>query len=139
MAGFLIPKSGKSEWLFSFFFFFFFSSWLIFSWVKCFHDKKIKFLCNYWYRATSHLSSFLVNDDRSVRIAAGEALAILFEFGCPKKYSSEAIQQLVEKILDQVGDLSAEAGGRGSKKKDLGSQRNFFGDLLEFLKVFCQL
>ncbi|GMY11896.1 interferon-related developmental regulator 1-like isoform X1 [Fagus crenata] len=87
-----------------------------------------------WQEAASHLSSFLVNDDRSVRIAAGEALAILFEFGCPKKYSSEAIQQLVEKILDQVGDLSAEAGGRGSKKKDLGSQRNFFGDLLEFLK-----
>ncbi|XP_050291907.1 uncharacterized protein LOC126732894 [Quercus robur] len=89
-----------------------------------------------WQEAVSHFSTFLEKDDRSVRIAAGEALAILFEIGCPKikKDSADAIQQLKGKILYQVEDLSREAGGRGSNKEDLGSQRNFFGDLLKFLR-----
>jgi hypothetical protein len=34
-----------------------------------------------------------------------------------------------------VRSLSAEAGGKGSTKKDLNSQRNLFKDVLEFLEV----
>lgn len=87
------------------------------------------------------MSTLLEKDDRSVRIAAGEALAILFEIGCPKikKDYADAIQQLEGKILYQVEDLSREAGGRGSNKEDLGSQRNLFRDLLKFIRVFFHL
>lgn len=45
------------------------------------------------------------------------------------------IQGLKTKIINQVRDLSAEAGGKGSAKKDLNSQRNLFRDVLEFFKV----
>ncbi|KAK9990763.1 hypothetical protein SO802_025748 [Lithocarpus litseifolius] len=88
-----------------------------------------------WQEAVSHFSTLLEKDDRSVRNAAGEALAILFEIGSKiKKDSADAIQQLEGKILYQVEDLSREAGGRGSNKEDLGSQRNLFRDLLKFLR-----
>lgn len=39
------------------------------------------------------------------------------------------------KILNQVRDLSVEAGGKSSAKKDLNSQRNLFKDVLEFFEV----
>ncbi|KAJ0768958.1 hypothetical protein HanOQP8_Chr03g0114951 [Helianthus annuus] len=47
------------------------------------------------------------------------------------------IQGLKAKILNQVRNLSVEAGGKGSAKKDLNNQRNTFRDILEFLEVFC--
>lgn len=97
----------------------------------------------------------LDKDDRSVRIAAGEALALIFEVGSLEKFFVEPkglgdnsiqegniqreglahIQGLKAKILNQVRNLSAEAGGKGSVKKDLNSQRNLFRDILEFLEV----
>lgn len=45
------------------------------------------------------------------------------------------IQGLRAKILNQVRNLSVEAGGKGSAKKDLNNQRNLFRDVLEFLEV----
>lgn len=45
------------------------------------------------------------------------------------------IQGLKGKIINQVRNLSAEAGGKGSAKKDLNSQRNFFRDMSDFLEV----
>ncbi|XP_057468990.1 uncharacterized protein LOC130758170 [Actinidia eriantha] len=96
----------------------------------------------------SYFSTLLDKDDRSVRIAAGEALALIFEMGNLEKFSGEAkvssdssisrelthIQGLRAKILNQVRNLSTEAGGKGSAKKDLNSQRNSFRDILEFLE-----
>ena len=90
-----------------------------------------------------------------MRIAAGEALALIFEMGSLEKFAAEAkassdgsvsegnkskegfshIQGLKGKILNQVRDLSVEAGGKGSAKKDLNNQRNLFKDVLEFLEV----
>ncbi|KAL3505060.1 hypothetical protein ACH5RR_034901 [Cinchona calisaya] len=106
-----------------------------------------------WQESISYLSTLLDKDDRSLRIAAGEALALIFEIGSLEKFSSEAkessdssnnekdksrelvhIQGLRGKILNQVKNLSAEAGGKGSAKKDLNSQRNTFRDILEFLE-----
>ena len=49
------------------------------------------------------------------------------------------IQGLKGKIINQVRNLSAEAGGKGSAKKDLNSQRNLFRDILEFFEVFLLL
>ncbi|KAF5456116.1 hypothetical protein F2P56_025627 [Juglans regia] len=107
----------------------------------------------HWQESISYLSSLLDKDDRSVRIAAGEALALIFEIGSVEKFCGEAkssndgsiqgskpregfshIQGLKGKIINQVKNLSAEAGGRGSAKKDLNSQRNLFRDILEFFE-----
>ncbi|XVE70189.1 hypothetical protein DITRI_Ditri10aG0052500 [Diplodiscus trichospermus] len=107
-----------------------------------------------WQESITYLSSLLDKDDRSVRIAAGEALAVIFEMGSLEKFAAEAkgssdgsvsegnkskegfshIQGLKSKIMNQVRDLSAEAGGKGSAKKDLNNQRNLFKDVLEFLE-----
>lgn len=46
------------------------------------------------------------------------------------------IQGLKTKVINQVKNLSAEAGGKGSAKKDLNSQRNVFRDILEYFEVF---
>ncbi|CAK9182843.1 unnamed protein product [Ilex paraguariensis] len=100
-----------------------------------------------------YFSTLLDKDDRSVRIAGGEALALIFEMGNLDKFCGEAkgsndsstiegknsqefvhIQGLREKILNQVRNLSVEAGGKGSAKKDLNHQRNSFRDILELLE-----
>ncbi|KAB2093311.1 hypothetical protein ES319_A02G088300v1 [Gossypium barbadense] len=107
-----------------------------------------------WLESITYLSSLLDKDDRSVRIAAGEALEVIFEMGSLEKFATEAegsnngsvsegnkskegllhIQGLRAKILNQVRDLSVEAGGKGSAKKDLNYQRSLFKDVLEFLQ-----
>ncbi|KAG6786458.1 hypothetical protein POTOM_008061 [Populus tomentosa] len=107
-----------------------------------------------WQESISYLSTLLDKDDRSVRISAGEALALIFETGSIEKFAAENktprdgsvlegnksregythILGLKSKILNQVRILSAEAGGKGSTKKDLNSQRNLFKDVLEFLE-----
>lgn len=100
------------------------------------------------------MSGLLDKDDRSVRIAAGEALALIFELGSLEKFSSSTkssddgstedgnkprdyvhIQGLKAKIINQARDLAAEAGGRSSAKKDLTNQRNMFRDILEYFEV----
>ncbi|KAL9386047.1 hypothetical protein Peur_023057 [Populus x canadensis] len=107
-----------------------------------------------WQEYISYFSTLLDKDDRSVRIASGEALALIFETGSIEKFATENkttpdgsvpegnksregythILGLKSKILNQVRSLSAEAGGKGSAKKDLNSQRNLFKDVLEFLE-----
>ncbi|CAI9115955.1 OLC1v1016980C1 [Oldenlandia corymbosa var. corymbosa] len=104
-----------------------------------------------WQESIAYFSTLLDKDDRSVRMGAGEALALIFEIGSLEKFSkgssessnSEAdksrelmhIQGLRSKILGQVKNLSAEAGGKGAvAKKDLNSQRNTFREILEFLE-----
>ncbi|GAB4852315.1 hypothetical protein Ancab_016508 [Ancistrocladus abbreviatus] len=103
-----------------------------------------------WQEFISYLSSLLDKDDRSVRIAAGEALAVIFEIGEFGKLYRESggttkdvnkpqggyihLQGLRAKVLSQVRELSAEAGGKGSAKKDLNNQKNLFRDILYFLE-----
>eukprot|EP00268_Persea_americana_P029723 TRINITY_DN2873_c0_g1_i1.p1 TRINITY_DN2873_c0_g1~~TRINITY_DN2873_c0_g1_i1.p1 ORF type:complete len:447 (+),score=103.55 TRINITY_DN2873_c0_g1_i1:424-1764(+) len=108
---------------------------------------------NIWQEAISLLSNLLDKDDRSIRIAAGEAIALIFEIGTIDKISKEAknstdnfetegsnvrgfssVEGLKVKILNQVRNLSVEAGGKGSGKKDLNSQRNLFRDVLAFIE-----
>ncbi|XP_052201495.1 uncharacterized protein LOC127807571 [Diospyros lotus] len=101
-----------------------------------------------WQELISYFSILLDKEDRSVRIAAGEALALIFDIGNLDKFSGDAkdasngstsrefthIQGLRGKVLNQVRNLSTEAGGKGSTKKDLNSQRSTFRDILEFLE-----
>nr|AUS89375.1 interferon-related developmental regulator family protein [Sesuvium portulacastrum] len=104
-----------------------------------------------WQESISYLSTLLDKDDRSVRIAAGEALAVIFEVGDFERFFGEGkassgsadsktregylhLKGLKGKVLNQVRDLAAEAGGKGAAKKDLNNQRNLFRDLLDFLE-----
>ncbi|XP_058080370.1 uncharacterized protein LOC131228612 [Magnolia sinica] len=108
-----------------------------------------------WQETISFLSTLLDKDDRSVRIAAGEAIALIFEIGSLERFSGEDkneidslgtegnnsrggftyVEGLKGKILNQVRVLAVEAGGKGSAKKDLNSQRNLFRDVLTFLEI----
>ncbi|XP_057973461.1 uncharacterized protein LOC131161609 [Malania oleifera] len=110
--------------------------------------------CKDWQESVSYFSTLLDKDDRSIRKAAGEALAVIFETGNFEKFFAEAkgstdgsiherdnslkgyehIQGLRAKILNQVRNLSMEAGNKGSSKKNLKSQRDLFRDILEFLE-----
>ncbi|KAJ1404436.1 Interferon-related developmental regulator, C-terminal [Sesbania bispinosa] len=95
----------------------------------------------------------LDKEDRPVRIAAGEALALNFEIGTMEKFSANSniasdmtqqesksqesyihLQGLKGKVINQIKNLSVEAGGKGSAKKDLNSQRNLFRDIVEFFE-----
>ncbi|XP_047342393.1 interferon-related developmental regulator 1-like [Impatiens glandulifera] len=103
-----------------------------------------------WQGSISYLSTLLEKDDRPLRIAAGESLALIFEIGSLEKFCNEAkghsngshqerresvhIQGMRSKILNQVRNLAAEAGGKGSIKKDLNRQRNSFRDIMEFIE-----
>uniref|UniRef100_A0A0D3D6D3 Interferon-related developmental regulator N-terminal domain-containing protein n=1 Tax=Brassica oleracea var. oleracea TaxID=109376 RepID=A0A0D3D6D3_BRAOL len=108
-----------------------------------------------WQEIVTYLSSLLEKDDRSVRIAAGEALALIFELRTLEKFAAEAkgstangsvkegsvsqealmnMHGVKSKVTNQVRDLAAEAGGKGSAKKDLNTQRSLFKDLVEFLE-----
>lgn len=100
-----------------------------------------------WQESVSYLSTLLDKDDRSVRIAAGEALALIYEKGNLEKFCGGSkgdsdssvkdaahIHSFRTKILNQVRNLSAEAGGKAIAKKDLNNQRNTFKDILEFLE-----
>jgi len=87
-----------------------------------------------------------------VRIAAGEALAVIFEVGDFERFAGEGgdssdcaregylhLKGLKGKVLKQVRDLASEAGGKGAAKKDLNNQRNLFRDLLDFLEVLFHM
>ncbi|XP_051151049.1 uncharacterized protein LOC127265338 isoform X2 [Andrographis paniculata] len=106
-----------------------------------------------WQESISYFSTLLDKDDRLLRIAAGEALALIFEIGSLEKFCGEPkvsgessvedgsenrktmhIHGLKNKVLNKVRGLSAEAGGKGSAKKDLNNQRNTFRDILDFLE-----
>ncbi|KAM0950460.1 hypothetical protein DsansV1_C04g0041641 [Dioscorea sansibarensis] len=106
-----------------------------------------------WQESISFLSFLLERDDRAVRIAAGEAIALIFEIGRLDKFSREEgetdsaghegfkprgfayVASIKGKILNQVRELSAEAGGKGTGKKDLNLQRDLFQDILMFLET----
>ncbi|KAL7127566.1 hypothetical protein ABFS83_14G261300 [Erythranthe nasuta] len=106
-----------------------------------------------WQESMSYFSTLLEKDDRSLRIAAGEALALIFEMGSLEKFCGDSkvssvpsvdegndsrksmhIHGLKNKILNQVRALSIEAGGKGTGKKDLNNQRNTFQDILQLIE-----
>lgn len=106
-------------------------------------------------RTITFLSSLLEAEDRAVRIAAGEALALCFELKLLDVSSSEEadvdsdtretsgsknqlflnMQGLKAKISGLVYNLSMEAGGRGADKKNLNDQRDLFQRISDFIKV----
>ncbi|XP_031473752.1 uncharacterized protein LOC116246169 [Nymphaea colorata] len=91
------------------------------------------------------LIPLLKMDERSVRLAAGEGIVIIFERanisaskfddGEPfESVSGNLSRSTYEDVIHQMKDLSIEAGGRGTSKKELGSQRSFFYDVLAYIE-----
>ncbi|WVZ57347.1 hypothetical protein U9M48_007741 [Paspalum notatum var. saurae] len=107
-----------------------------------------------WKEPITFLCSLLEAEDRAVRIAAGEALALCFELKLLDVSSSEEadadsearktsgsknqlflnMQALKAKISGLVYNLSMEAGGRGADKKNLNDQRDLFQRISDFIK-----
>ena len=106
-------------------------------------------------RPITFLTSLLEAEDRAVRIAAGEALALCFELKLLDVSTREEsdvdsdiretsgsknqlflnMQALKAKISGLVYNLSMEAGGRGADKKNLNDQRDLFRRISDFIKV----
>ncbi|XP_020677522.1 interferon-related developmental regulator 2 [Dendrobium catenatum] len=105
-----------------------------------------------WIEVITFLCNLLENGDRAVRIAAGEAIAVIFEIVVAGKLSNitsdlestEGIPSkpkwhiyllsLKEKIILLVSGLSMEAGGKGIDKKCLNTQRDTFQKIYDYLK-----
>ena len=120
-------------------------------------DSKTNFLN--LSREISFLSTLLEDNDRSVRIAAGEAISIFFELGSlgildqNEQVGTDSInhedlkhgvlaymQSMKAKILFKANELSVEAGGKGTDKKNLNDQRDLFQKILDYVQVcffFC--
>ncbi|MQL95990.1 hypothetical protein Taro_028656 [Colocasia esculenta] len=109
-----------------------------------------------WQESISFLSTLLDKEDRTVRIAAGEAVALIFDIARLDKFAREEnshngdldgegtkpprgrfsyVAALKGKILNQAKILSMEAGGKGSAKNDLSNQRNTFQDILALIET----
>ncbi|KAG1342091.1 interferon-related developmental regulator 1 [Cocos nucifera] len=108
-----------------------------------------------WKESISFLSTLLEVDDRydrSVRIAAGEAVALFFELGIldisyndesgienfndevSKRQTVTYLQSMKAKISGQVYTLAMEAGGKGADKKNLNDQRELFQKIWDFFQ-----
>ncbi|CAN6176031.1 unnamed protein product [Urochloa humidicola] len=105
-----------------------------------------------WKEPIAFLSTLLEAEDRAVRMAAGEALALCFELNLldvsscedgdantggtagPKNKLFLDMQALKAKISGLASNLSAEAGGKGADKKNLTDQKDLFQRILDFVK-----
>jgi len=107
-----------------------------------------------WKESITFLTSLLETEDRVVRIAAGETLALCFELKLLDVSTREEsdvdsdiretsgsknqlflnMQALKAKISGLVYNLSMEAGGRGADKKNLNDQRDLFRRISDFMK-----
>ncbi|RWW54199.1 hypothetical protein BHE74_00039259, partial [Ensete ventricosum] len=103
-------------------------------------------------KSVAFLSTLLEDNDRSVRVAAGEAIALFFELGILDLHRGDHIdidslnhevlkhgmltymQSMKAKILAKANDLSVEAGGKGTDKKNLNDQRDLFQKILDYVQ-----
>lgn len=89
-----------------------------------------------WKESISYLCTLL---DSTLPMAAGEALALIFEMGSLEKFSCDdedkgEFDGLRSHVIARARGVSVEAGNKGSTKKDRSSQSHTFGDILDFLE-----
>jgi Interferon-related developmental regulator (IFRD) len=136
------PENWK-EWVETFY-----TSPFSFSLINLFNS----FLLPIFIRHISHLSTLLDSDDRAVRMAAGEAIALFFELKLLDVQLAEEshaerdlkyqlfiyMQGMKAKVTAQIDTLSSEAGGKGADKKNLNDQRELFQKIWDYVKVFSK-
>ncbi|KAF8721769.1 hypothetical protein HU200_022948 [Digitaria exilis] len=84
-----------------------------------------------WNAAVACLAGLLGHDDRGVRVAAGEALAMCVELNL----TQHAPRKDMDALAAKVSELASELPGRGSNSKNtiLLEQRDLFGQIAAFL------
>jgi hypothetical protein len=80
-----------------------------------------------WNAAVASLAGLLDNDDRAVRMAAGEALAVCVELNLMTS------QKGVDALAAKVSELASEAPDRGSNNAMLPEQKDLFREIAAFL------
>ncbi|KAF9587288.1 hypothetical protein IFM89_000263, partial [Coptis chinensis] len=99
-----------------------------------------------WNESIPYLFNLLDESDPSVRMVAGETLALIIEIGAIEKFSNDyctykegegriRTQKLKEKVLQRVKNVLLETNEKGSIDRNLGkSHRALFYDITGFLK-----
>ncbi|CAD6247569.1 unnamed protein product [Miscanthus lutarioriparius] len=75
-----------------------------------------------WNATVASLAGLLQADDRAVRMAAGEALAVCVELNL----TQHTPRKDMEAVQARVSDLAAEAGGKGADRALLVEQKELF-------------
>ncbi|KAF8691532.1 hypothetical protein HU200_040679 [Digitaria exilis] len=84
-----------------------------------------------WTATVASLASLLdAADDRAVRMAAGEAMAVCVELNL----TQHASRKDMEAVIARVSDLAAEAGGKGADKTLFVEQKVMFRQILAFME-----
>ncbi|XP_034584627.1 uncharacterized protein [Setaria viridis] len=83
-----------------------------------------------WNAAIASLAGVLEADDRAVRMAAGEALAVCVELNL----TQHTPRKDMDAILARVSDLAAEAGGKGADKTLFVEQKDLFRQILAYME-----
>jgi hypothetical protein len=79
-----------------------------------------------WNAAVASLAGLLDSEDRAVRMAAGEALAVCVELNLTSRKGADA-------LADKVPELASEAAGRGSNNAMLPEQKALFREIAALL------
>ncbi|TVU33091.1 hypothetical protein EJB05_24876, partial [Eragrostis curvula] len=82
-----------------------------------------------WNATVASLAGLLENDDRAVRMAAGEALAVCVELNLTQHTPRKDMDALAAK----VSELASEPVGKGVNNTMLPQQRNLFRQIAAFL------
>ncbi|XP_062224621.1 uncharacterized protein LOC133923214 [Phragmites australis] len=83
-----------------------------------------------WNATIASLASLLEADDRAVRMATGEALAVCVELNLTQHLPRKDM----EALQARVSDLAAEAGGKGAVKTLLPEQKDLFRQIAAFME-----
>ncbi|CAL5023115.1 unnamed protein product [Urochloa decumbens] len=83
-----------------------------------------------WNAAVASLAGVLEADDRAVRMAAGEALAVCVELNLTRFTPRKEM----EAIMARVSDLAAEAAGKGADKTLFVEQKDLFRQILAYVE-----
>ncbi|KAJ4815338.1 Interferon-related developmental regulator family protein [Rhynchospora pubera] len=96
-----------------------------------------------WTKYILDISNLLEADDRTVRMAAGEAIALFFELKLfdvkPAEEDAKYFQRLTymnnmkAKVTAQIDALSCEASHKGANKKNRSAQRELFGNIWDYV------
>jgi hypothetical protein len=83
-------------------------------------------------RSLNRLSELLLSPHLDVRIAAGEALAVIFELG--RDFADDYEQEWALDLIDILKDLATDSN-KYRAKKDRKQQRASFRDILRYIEV----
>ncbi|XP_034674224.1 uncharacterized protein LOC117905404 [Vitis riparia] len=88
----------------------------------------------HWQGATSYLSNLLKEEDEAVRLAAGEALALILEIGFLEKFSGHCSSIKSDEIINNVNKFILKFRAEYHESQDSSKQLDFICDVLKFFE-----